>query len=194
VAFKIILAKHAPPEIAPEVISHRWVLSDEGRRRCDWLADQLTAHGVCRLYASLEPKTLETAALVAVRMGLAFEPRQNLHENDRTGLGFVPRDELNNRIREFFERPARCVIGTETANSAFERFKAAVSAILSETCHQSIAVVTHGTVLSLLVGRQNAIDPFDLWGRLGLPSYVVLDTSFGFDGEIRNHPEAMFST
>lgn len=186
---KLILAKHAPPQISSEVISHRWVLSDEGRRRCDWLADELAAQGVTRLYSSLEPKTLETAALVAVRTGLALLPRPNLHENDRIGLGFVGRDQLQHRIRAFFDRPARIVIGRETANGVLERFAGSISAILSEEHSGSLAIVTHGTVLSLFVARHNAIAPFDLWSRLDLPSYVVLDAnSLSFDGEVHNYP------
>ena len=186
---KLILAKHAPPEIAPQVVSHRWVLSEEGRHRCAWLADELNAQGITRLYSSLEPKALETTALVAVRLGLALEPRSNLHESDRTGLGFVSQDELQRRLREFFEKPDQNVIGGETANSAFERFSGAISNILSEGHSQPLAIVTHGIVLSLFVARHNAVTPFSVWARLALPSYVVLDaTSFSFDGEVHNYP------
>jgi broad specificity phosphatase PhoE len=186
---KLLLVKHAPPEIAPQVVSHRLVLSEEGRHRCAWLAEELNGQGITRLYSSLEPKALETAALVAVRLGLALEPRSNLHESDRTGLGFVSQDELQGRLREFFEKPDQSVIGGETADSAFERFSGAISNILSEGHRQPLAIVTHGVVLSLFVARQNAIPPFDLWARLALPSYVVLDaTSFSVDGEVHNYP------
>jgi broad specificity phosphatase PhoE len=188
---KLILVKHAPPQAAPEIVSHRWVLSDEGRQRCNWLADELGAQGVTRLYSSLEPKTLETAALVAVRLGLAVEPRPKLHENNRTGLGFVSEDELQRQLREFFEKPDQTVIGGETANSAFERFTEAIGYIAPERHSRPLAIVAHGAVLSLFVTRHNAITPFDLWARLALPSYVVLDAaSFSFDGEVHNHPEA----
>jgi len=186
---KLLLVKHAPPEIAPQVVSHRWVLSEEGRHSCAWLAEELNGQGVTRLYSSLEPKALETAAIVAVRLGLALEPRSNLHESDRTGLGFVSQDELQGRLREFFEKPDQSVIGGETANSALERFSGAISNILSEGHSQPLAIVTHGIVLSLFVARQNAIAHFDLWAHLVLPSYVVLDaTSFSVDGEVHNYP------
>ena len=116
---KLILVKHAPPpRIVPRVVSHRWVLAEEECRRCDWLTDELTAQGVTRLYSSLEPKALETAALVAVKIGLAVEPGRDLHENDRTGMGFVGPDVLQRRLREFFAQPDRTVIGNETANGA----------------------------------------------------------------------------
>ena len=187
---KLVLVKHAPVQITAEVISHRWVLSEEGRRRCDWLAGELSTQGVSRLYSSLEPKALETAALVAVRTGLVLEPRLNLHENDRTGLGFQEPDELRRRLREFLQCPTRLTIGNETANGALQRFTEAIADILSTVTGRNCAIVTHGTVLSLFVARHNAIAPFDLWEALGLPSYVVLDAaSFSLDGEVHNYPE-----
>lgn len=186
---KLILVKHALPEIDAQVSSHRWVLSEEGRRRCDWLADELKAQGVSYLYASLEPKALETAALVALRTGLAIEPRAGLHENDRTGFGFVGQNELKRRFQVFFDQPARLTIGTETAEGAFQRFAAAVRDILSAARDQDTAIVTHGTVLALFVAHHNSIAPFDLWASLDLPSYVVVDaTTLAFDGQIHNFP------
>jgi len=186
---ELVLVKHAPPEITRDVVASRWVLSEEGRRRCDWLADELETKGVLRLYSSLEPKALETAALVAVRIGLTVAPWLNLHENDRTGFGFQELDELRQRLHEFFERPGQLTIGNETADGAFERFAEAIAEILSRSQGRNSAIVTHGTVLSLFVARHNAIRPFDLWERLGMPSYVALDAaSFSFDGQVQNYP------
>jgi 2,3-bisphosphoglycerate-dependent phosphoglycerate mutase len=186
---ELVLVKHAPPEITRDVVPGRWVLSEEGRRRCDWLAGELRTKRVSRLYSSLEPKALETAALVALRIGLTLEPWLNLHENDRTGFGFQKADELRRRLREFFERPAQLTIGNETANGALQRFAEAVAEILSRSQGRNSAIVTHGTVLSLFVAHHNAIRPFDLWERLGMPSYVALDAaSFSFDGQVQNYP------
>jgi broad specificity phosphatase PhoE len=187
---KLILVKHAPVRIDPEVVSHRWVLSEEGRRRCEWLAEELRSHSVSRLYSSVEPKALETAALVAVQSGLAVEPRPNLHENNRAGFGFQAADALRQKLREFFERPADIIIGDETANAALRRFAEAIADISSEGQGQNLAVVTHGTVISLFVAHHNPVRPFDLWAALGLPSYLLLDpASFSFDGEVHTYPE-----
>src|SRR5580658_6257850 len=91
---RLVLVKHAPPEVSPQVAAPRWVLSADGRRRCAWLASQLRELGVTRLYASLEPKALETAALTAAPLGLEVRPRPHLQENDRAGLGFVAIEDL----------------------------------------------------------------------------------------------------
>jgi broad specificity phosphatase PhoE len=172
---KLLLVKHAPPRIDPAVPSPRWTLSDEGRGRCGWLADQLRMHDVLRLYCSLEPKALETAALVGVRLGLEVSPRTDLHENDRSGLGFVSTQALNERIRRFFAEPTVCVMGTESALAAGQRFEGAVRGILSRSGTANAAVISHGTVLTTLVAAHTARAPFGFWASLGLPSVVVVD-------------------
>jgi broad specificity phosphatase PhoE len=186
---KLVLVKHAPPEVIAEVISHRWVLSQEGRKRCGWLAEKLRELRVARLYASLEPKALETAALVAIPLGLNVRPRADLHENDRTGLGFGPAAELRRRIERFFESPSELVIGGETAEAALARFEAAMVGITSEAQDRTCAVITHGTVLSLFVAKYNRIAPFAFWESLALPCCVVLDQpTFRLDGAVHNFP------
>lgn len=186
---ELVFVKHSLAEITPDVISHRWVLSQEGRDRCSWLATELKSLGVARVYASLEPKALETAALAAVQLGVHVSPRPGLHENDRQGLGFVSPAELDRRMKRFFDSPLELVVGTETAQAALQRFEVAVRALASETPDQRAAVVTHGTVLSLLVAKHNPIAPFDFWKSLALPSYVRLDrSSFALDGPVRGFP------
>lgn len=142
-----------------------------------------------RIYASLEPKALETAALVASRLGLDVGPRGGLEENDRTGLGFVAAEKLNKRMRRFFEEPSRPVIGEETAQAALARFEAALAPLAAEANagSGSVAVVTHGTVLTLLVAKYNPVIPFNFWESLALPSCVRLDcASFKLAGPVRN--------
>ena len=186
---KLVLVKHAPPEITPGVVAHRWVLSAEGRDRCAWLADELRAQGVSKLYSSLEPKALETAALAAMGMGLEVRPRRDLHENDRTGLAFGPVRGLTQRMRRFFEAPFELIVGEETAHAALERFESAVRAAAAEAPDQTIAIVTHGTVLTLLTAKYNPIAAFEFWEALTLPSYVALNAAtFTLDGTISKFP------
>lgn len=184
---KLILVKNAPPQIDPSVVPQRWVLSEDGRASCDWLAQALQREGVERLYASLEPKALETAALVGLAMGLPVQPRADLHENDRTGTGFLSQDDLEARMRRFFTAPGEPVVGMETADAARARFEAAIRAILAETKSGNVAIVTHGTVISLLTGAGDPATTYELWMSLGLPSYVVLDGgTLRRQGAIRN--------
>jgi broad specificity phosphatase PhoE len=46
--------------------------------------------------------------------------------------------------------------------------------VASRYAEQNMVVFTHGTVLSLYVARATGLEPFTLWKRLGLPSFIVL--------------------
>jgi broad specificity phosphatase PhoE len=183
---RLILVKHATPVLTPDVPSNRWVLSAAGQESCCGLAAELRGQGVRRLYSSLEPKALETAARVAVELGLDVWPRADLHENDRTGLAFGPAADLERLIARFFDEPGALVMGRETASAAHARFAGAVCAIADETTDAPAAIVAHGTVITLFLAGRSAVRPFEVWKQLGLACFVVLEgEDLSWDGVIR---------
>ena len=117
---------------------------------------------------------METAELLASELSRTHIVRPDLQENDRTGLGFVGVEAYQDTFRRFFAEPDRVIVGTETAEEARARFTTAVEAVLEEFPEETLAIVTHGTVISLLVSEPTAEERFRLWRRLGLPSYVVV--------------------
>lgn len=186
---KLLLIKHSLPQIQDDVPSAQWMLSADGIQRCGWLAEQLKAHAIGRLFSSVEPKAAETARLAGQLIGLDAAARPDLHENDRTDLGFLDVGELRRRIMEFFANPALLCIGRETADTALARFSGAVERVLAEAAGADTAIVAHGTVITLFVGRYNQIPKFPFWDNMGLPSYVALNSKrFAFDGKIHNFP------
>ncbi|HEX2558454.1 histidine phosphatase family protein [Phenylobacterium sp.] len=183
---RLLLVKHAHPQMLPEMNAQRWTLSEAGRESCGWLAEAFAREGVRRIYASLEPKALETAALAAAALGLEVRPRAGLGENDRTGVSFASQEIHVRRFHAFFDEPAKVSMGTESANAAHARFSAAVRAAVEESAGETLAIVAHGTVITLLVSRANGLAPFPLWESLGLPSYVALDPyTLAWDGRVQ---------
>jgi broad specificity phosphatase PhoE len=166
--------KHSLPEIEPGVLSDRWRLSAEGRRRCGPLAEQLAIYQPAALVASREPKATETAALIGKRIGLPYETAEGLEENDRTGFSYLSPAQYEATLTDFFARPEERVVGRETARAAEERFTRAIEAVHGRLPGGNLVVVAHGTVITLFVARHTGIDPFPFWQRLGLPSFVVL--------------------
>jgi broad specificity phosphatase PhoE len=75
----------------------------------------------------------------------------------------------------FFKEPRHLVLGKETADAARERFARAVDDAMAARGSKNVAIVTHGTVMALFLAEHLDDDPFDLWRRLQLPSYVTLD-------------------
>lgn len=170
----LIVVKHAMPALEPDVPSRDWRLSDVGRARCIPLAAHLAPYTPTIIAASAEPKATETGRIVAERLAIPIEIVADLHENDRTGLGWLDSDELEATVARFFAEPDHRIMGNETANEADARFTAAVADVCARHPHRNIIIVAHGTVITLFVARRAGLEPFPFWKRLGLPSFVAL--------------------
>ena len=171
---KLILVRHSAPEIVSSVPAREWRLSTEGRRRCMKLAERLAAHAPSCFVASSEPKASETAELVAGVLGMTWSSAPGLHEHERSKVGYLGDAEFEATIARFFAQPDRLVWGDETADQAHGRFAHAVDEALQRCASGNVAIFTHGTVMSLFVGRATGVDPFTFWQSLGLPAFVVL--------------------
>jgi broad specificity phosphatase PhoE len=170
----LILVKHAQPDIDPQVSPHSWQLSSAGRDRCTPLAQALSAYQPDRVVASPEPKAEQTGRLVAITLRKPFEIRAGLQEHNRRTESFGTSEAFRKAISELFQQSQALVYGEETGEQAYERFAGAIHSLLEEYPSENLAVVAHGTVISLFVSRTCAVEGYALWERLEMPSYVVL--------------------
>ncbi|MDE3258465.1 MAG: histidine phosphatase family protein [Gemmatimonadota bacterium] len=170
----LILVKHSLPEIDPSVPAKEWRLSCEGRRRAQKMGERLDRYNLDRVVSSIEPKAIETAEIATGVLKIPMEVVEGLHEHERVNVGFLEKERFEQSIRQFYEQPADQVFGEETADCAYERFANAVQRLSDRPQKENIAIVTHGTVMSLFVSRNSYLEPFALWKQLGLPSSVVL--------------------
>jgi len=166
--------KHSEPVLEPEVAPNLWHLSERGRTGSVLLGDRLARYEPRSVVSSDEPKAVETAKIVAERLGIGYSVYPGLHEHDRTGVWFLSDEEFGRAASDFFGRPDKLVWGNETAQQAGSRFEGAVRRVLDEREEEVITIVAHGTVISLLVARYNDLDAYTLWRSLGLPSFCVL--------------------
>ena len=172
---RLILVRHSLPELAPGGPASSWRLSDEGRRRCESLAGQLATYDLARVVTSMEPKAAETGEIVARILGVPYETWTGLHEHERgvvESLGSA--EEFQARVADLFRHPGEVVFGHESADEAHRRFAQAVADVLQSYPTGNLAIVTHGTVLSLYVARRAGREPVAFWKSLGLPSFAVL--------------------
>jgi broad specificity phosphatase PhoE len=176
---QVIFVKHSLPEIMPDKPANQWQLGEEGRKRCVGLADVLATYRPDAIVSSLEPKAEETAELIAKVLGLANQTVEGLHEHQRDNELFDKSDvNFQDRIAHFFAHPDRLVYGRETADQAYLRFSKVVKDVLEEHHNNRVVIVTHGTVISLLLARTNQFEPFPFWKSLGLPSFAVTTSTF----------------
>ena len=171
----LILVKHSEPEILKDIPACKWHLSEAGRIYARELAGKLISYQPEVIISSVEPKARETAAILAENLGLEFYEVEGLHEHDRSGAPYYSKDKFQSLIREFFDKPDKLIFGNETADSALLHFHQSLDAMLNSYANKNIAVVAHGTVISLYVSWLTSCSGYDLWKELGLPSFVVLD-------------------
>lgn len=170
----LVLVKHAMPTLVPGVPAASWTLSDAGRRACAPLAARLAEHDSAVIVTSTEPKAAETGRLVAAALNLPDSTAPGLHEHDAGETPLLGETAWRATIARFFAEPDALVFGRETAAQAGQRFAEAVAAAVDGHATGTTVIVAHGRVISLFVAQTNPVDPFALWGELGLPSFVVL--------------------
>jgi broad specificity phosphatase PhoE len=170
----LILVRHSLPKLNPSVPANEWSLSDEGRTRARTLGFRLADYRPELIFTSPEPKAAETAEIVGRELGLAALVLPGLHEHERGNIGWVSREVLDAGVADFFRFPDRKVFGGESADQAYARFSAVVEGVLPVPDIGTAAIVAHGTVICLYLSRVAQVDPFPLWKRLGLPSFVVI--------------------
>ena len=171
----LILVKHSVPEIEENRPANTWKLSKEGQLRTHQLAEQLEQFAPDVIVSSKEPKAKETAGILASHLRLNMQILPDLHEHDRSNVPYLSHDAFQSSIREFFQRPGELIFGRETADQAHTRFYQVVHSVLNEHRNKTIAIVTHGTVISLFVSRITGSSDLELWNILGLPSFIAME-------------------
>ena len=78
-------------------------------------------------------------------------------------------------IRNGMENPNELVFGEERFADALARFRIRVDTLLKQHPDETIAIVTHGTVMSLYLADVTGREIYPLWASLGMPAYAVLD-------------------
>lgn len=171
----LLFVRHSAVQRNPEIPSREWPLSEDGRSRTRQIAPRLIPHNPTRIITSDEPKARETGQIIANELGLPWQPAANLHEHDRQGAPFfTSKEAFETAVAHFFNNLDTLVFGNETANQAFERFDTAVHHLIAAYPGDTLAIVTHGTVLTLFLARYNQFAPIPFWQKLQLPDLFVV--------------------
>ena len=172
---KLIFIRHSAVQINPELPSREWSLSEDGRSRTLHLASQLISHNLTRIITSQEPKASETGQIIASELNLPWQTAPNLHEHNREGVPFFERkDEFVTAVTHFFQNPDTLIFGNETANQTFERFDTAVHHLIAIYPSDTLAIVSHGTVMALFLSHYNQFNPVPFWQNLKMPDFFVV--------------------
>lgn len=172
----LILVRHSAVHTNPTLPSHEWTLTEDGRSRCQTLAAQLQSYPLDQFITSHELKAIETGQMLADALGVPCQAAPGLQEHDRRGVPyFASKIEFETAVTTFFTHPTELVFGAETAVQARERFGTAVQQQLANHPQKNLAIVAHGTVMTLFICQHNPqLDPLPFWQALTLPCAFVL--------------------
>jgi 2,3-bisphosphoglycerate-dependent phosphoglycerate mutase len=171
---RLLLIRHGPPLISQDTPAHEWPLSAEGRQVCQEFAGRLAEYQVAAIISSAEAKARETAAILAARLNLTPGMDADLNEHRRDNVRLLGRLDFEAAARRLFAEPDALVFGQETATHAYTRFAGAVQRTLVAHPVGDVALVTHGTVMTLYAERHAGVEPFAFWQALTLPDLVAL--------------------
>ncbi|WBL76956.1 phosphoglycerate mutase family protein [Bradyrhizobium xenonodulans] len=141
---------HPQVQIDPDVPVPQWGLSAVGRARTEALANASWFANTTQIISSAERKAIETAEIIAAKLGIMIEIREAMHENDRSATGFLKPAEFEQVADQFFAEPHLSVRGWERAIDAQARIVREAEVVL--TCNRpgDILFVGHGAVGTLL--------------------------------------------
>ncbi len=154
--------------------SNGWILSDVGRKAAAALASRLLGFGFAELISSPEPKAVQTAQIIADRMGSQIHTDARLREHERSSIGFLEKDRFEAGIASIFAKPEEIAYGDESADAVHARFSAAIDEALARSSGP-VAAVTHGTAMTIYVSRLVGIAPMPFWTKLGMPVAIVIE-------------------
>lgn len=139
---------HAEVVVDPAAPIESWGLSVDGRARAAASVDAAWHPGVRRIVSSAERKAIETAEVLASAVGIVPETDAALGEIDRSATGYLPLDEFEGVVNDFFAGPERSVRGWERAVDARARI---VDAVRRVSADGDVTIVSHGAVGALLL-------------------------------------------
>ena len=142
---------HPQVQIDPTVAVPAWGLSTVGHARVVALVAAEWLSGTTQIISSAETKAIETAEPLAASLGVDFEIRQAMHENDRSATGFLPPAEFEAVADQFFAVPHLSGRGWERAIDAQARIVREVETVLTRDLAGDVLFVGHGAVGTLLL-------------------------------------------
>lgn len=161
----LVLIRHARP-LAVTAVEGRAdpSLSEEGHAQAARLATALTALGVDALYSSPLQRTLETAAPTVAATGLEVNVDKRLIELD-SELGQYARDDelsADSDLAAAYFSGDWSKISSETPEQFVDRIRTTLDSIVHAHRGQTVAVFTHGGVISAWIACVVGADRFPI--------------------------------
>lgn len=168
------LVRHAAVIPDPDRAPTEWGLAPGAEASLRDLLRRFDRSRLRRVLSSRLPKAVETARIIADGLDLPLELRDGLEEHHRLKEDYIAGEgAFRDVLADFFHRPEETVFGQESAAEALERFAVAIQVLMGESRDDEL-VVSHGTVISLLLAQGRNGSPMELWSALKSPDHIAV--------------------
>jgi len=161
----LILVRHARPT-EMDVLDGRAdpPLSDIGKEQAARVADALSAANVDALYSSHLRRTQETAAPTVEKTGLGLIVEERLVELDSRLARYTPDDQhdATSELAAAYFAGDWSKISSETPDQFVERIRSTLDDIVDRHRGQTVAVFTHGGVISAWIASVVGAEGFPI--------------------------------
>ncbi len=173
---RLVLVRHAPTVPQAGVNSAQWELDRSATELTNRLARQMAARTpVDLVVTSHEPKAVGTGRTLAAALGVRSLTAPDLEEHHRKRTALMEEAEWQRTIKRFFGSPHVLLFGQETGAEARRRFERGLRAVQEQHADKRLAVVSHATVITLLLAGPNGVAPYELWRTFRMPEAVVVN-------------------
>jgi broad specificity phosphatase PhoE len=173
---RVILVRHAMPEIDPEVPSALWRLGPAGRAAARALRPRVPSSAY--FVASTEPKAVQTLEEIAGHRDVATDPdfgevRRPHAWLDGTAYRSLAHSYVDGLLPD----------GWESRSAVAERFGAAL-ARHAPAANRTLVVGTHGLAVTVWLAAVTALDrsPGQFWAALRFPDLVEVEVDLRLAG------------
>jgi broad specificity phosphatase PhoE len=172
----LYLIRHPRTHVDPSRQAHEWAISDQGRAQVHALTEAPFWKNVVAIYSSNQAKAIEPARTIGQHYGIPVTSMPGLAEVQRGTEIYHSTGDYNTILSKFFSSPDFSVQGWEQAASALTRFQQAISEILANHPAQSVAIVSHGTILTLYTAMLQGQSPtLQRWKGIDFASVGAVD-------------------
>ncbi|MBI4100295.1 histidine phosphatase family protein [Candidatus Microgenomates bacterium] len=172
----IVFIRHSKSLINPDIPITTWGLSEEGVSLAKKLNNLKKIKELDVIYASLQPKALETAILATKNSGIPIKIDNRLTETTSFTNKFVNLEQLEKNTKEYFSNENSRINNGETGKEALARFNKAINDIfITEKDKKDIGIVSHGNILASFAVQYTKGDAFELVENMKQPDLAVFN-------------------
>ncbi len=171
---RLLLVRHAEPEIDVEIPASEWKLTSRGIVSTTNLAPVLAGFEPSLVVTSPERKAIETARVLADALQLPVHASAHFAEQGAGAHEFIEDyGEFQDMVRRYFEQPDEVVMRREAAVDAAKRFAQGVRELAGRD--GTVVLVTHGRILSSWLADWCGVNALDVWTALRMPDAMDVD-------------------